>query len=79
MAELTPPSDTAGATATVCIGAQQTHVCIIRDGLRSARALHVGADYVDHALAHSLELPLEQARQVKESEHLLLELRFVNG
>lgn len=73
LAELTPPSDLAGATATVCIGAQQTHVCILREGLRAARTLHVGSDYVDAALAHSLELSNEQARQVKEKQHLLLE------
>lgn len=73
LAELTPPSDVPGATATVCIGAQQTHVCVLRDGLRAARALHVGTDFLDNALAHALELPIEQAREVKRTQQLLLE------
>lgn len=73
LAELTPPSDVPGATATVCIGDQQTHVCVLRDGLRAARALHVGADFVDNALAHALEVPLERAREVKRDQQLLLE------
>lgn len=75
LAELSPPGGEAqSAVGILCIGAQQTHLSIHRKGLRAARTLHLGSEHVESSLAAQLEMPIEQARSLKETTSLLLDL-----
>ena len=77
LAELTPPGEADEAVATLCVGAQQCHLVIHRQSLRVARTLHWGSDHIDRTLSDALALPPAQARTLKESTALLLDLREV--
>lgn len=72
LAEYLPMGDDA-PSAVVCIGAAQTHVAVGQAGtVRFVRALRAGGDDVDRAVAKAFDVPVEKAREAKESEGRLM-------
>jgi Tfp pilus assembly PilM family ATPase len=60
------------SAAVLCMGANQAHLCLVREKLHFMRSLRFGGDAIDHALSRSLEITLEEARALKQDTPCLL-------
>lgn len=72
LAEL-EPADNHEPMAVVSLGASESHVALVREGLRNGRSLRFGGEILDRYLAERFDLSLEQAQKAKHTEARILD------
>lgn len=71
LAELVGPTNV-DPTAVLSLGSQQSHLAVVRDGLRFARTLRTGGIAIDRRLAEHYRVNEDDAREAKEKEARLV-------